>query len=101
MIIDCTVARPRPPSIAPLSLPPVKQIRAAIACVVVSTVVAPRPLAAQARDNSPHTAPFTVAEASIDELRRALEQKRTTSHELVQQYLVRIATYEDQLHAIV
>ena len=31
---------------------------------------------------------------------KALEQKRTTSHEIVQQYLARIATYDAQLHAV-
>src|SRR5690242_5102073 len=88
---------------APLRLLlPVQLLRAAIACVVVaSSVLAPRPLAAQQRAAAPRTGGFTVVEASIDDLRRALEQKRTTSHEIVQQYLVRIATYEDQLHAII
>jgi amidase len=42
-----------------------------------------------------------VAEASIDDLRRALEQRRTTSREIVQQYLTRIALYEDRLNAII
>jgi amidase len=32
-------------------------------------------------------------------MRAAMEQGRVTSHELVQQYLTRIATYEDKLHA--
>src|SRR5438477_12915713 len=43
--------------------------------------------------------PFTVVEATIPEMRAAMEQGRVTSHELVQQYLTRIATYEDKLHA--
>jgi len=42
---------------------------------------------------------FTVVEASIPQMRAALEQHHVTSRELVTQYLVRIATYEDQLHA--
>src|SRR5690349_18764795 len=45
--------------------------------------------------------PFTVVEATITEMRQALEQKRVTSHELVLQSLVRIATYEDKLHAAI
>ncbi len=45
--------------------------------------------------------PFTVVEATIPEMRAALEQKRVTSRELVTQYLIRIATYEDLLHAAV
>jgi amidase len=42
---------------------------------------------------------FQLVEASIAEMRTALEQHRITSVELVTQYLVRIATYEDLLHA--
>ena len=45
--------------------------------------------------------PFTVVEATIADMRTAMEQKRVTSHELVQQYLIRIATYEDKLHAAI
>jgi amidase len=44
---------------------------------------------------------FTVVEASIPEMRAAMEQGRVTSHELVTQYLVRIAFYEDKLHAAI
>jgi amidase len=44
---------------------------------------------------------FTVVEASIAELRAAMEQGRTTSHEIVQQYLTRIALYEDRLNAVI
>src|SRR3954467_2291574 len=45
--------------------------------------------------------PFTVVEATIPEMRTAMEQGRVTSKELVQQYLMRIATYEDRLHAAI
>jgi amidase len=45
--------------------------------------------------------PFTVVEATIPEMRAALEQGRVTSKEIVRQYLVRIATYEDTLHAAI
>jgi amidase len=44
---------------------------------------------------------FTVVEATIPEMRAALEQGRTTSHEIVRQYLTRIGTYEDKLHAAI
>jgi amidase len=40
-------------------------------------------------------------EASILEMRAALEQRRTTSREIVEQSLMRIALYEDRLNAIV
>jgi amidase len=44
---------------------------------------------------------FSVVEASIPEMQAALRDGRVTSRELVLQYLVRIATYEDQLNAII
>jgi amidase len=47
-----------------------------------------------------HT-PFTVVEATIPEMRAALEQKRVTSRQLVEQYLMRIGMYEDKLHAAI
>src|ERR1051326_2085148 len=47
------------------------------------------------------TAKFSVFEASIPEMQAALKSGRTTSHEIVQQYLTRIATYEDLLHAAI
>src|SRR5437016_9531523 len=45
--------------------------------------------------------PFTVVEASIAEMRTSLEQKRVTSRELVNQYLIRIAIYDHRLHAAI
>jgi amidase len=45
--------------------------------------------------------PFTVVEATIPEMRAAMEQGRVTSQELVRQSLVRIALYEDRLNAVV
>jgi amidase len=44
---------------------------------------------------------FTVVETSMTDLLRALQQRRVTSHDLVQQYLTRIALYEDRLNAII
>jgi hypothetical protein len=45
--------------------------------------------------------PFSVVEASIPDMQKALREKRVTSRELVLQYLVRIATYEDRLNAVI
>src|ERR687888_2017290 len=45
--------------------------------------------------------PFTVVEATIADMRAALEQKRVTSRQIVRQYLMRIGTYEDRLHAAI
>jgi amidase len=44
---------------------------------------------------------FNVVEATIPEMRAALEQGRITSRELVRQYLSRIGLYEDKLHCII
>jgi amidase len=49
----------------------------------------------------PKPPPFNVVEASISDMQAALKEGRVTSHELVQQYLLRIATYEDKLHAAI
>jgi len=62
-------------------------------CCLIALASATR-LSAQARS-------FTVVEATIPDMRRALEQKRTTSHEIVRQSLERIALYEDKLHAVI
>jgi amidase len=45
--------------------------------------------------------PFNVVEATIPEMQQALKDGRVTSRDLVLQYLVRIATYEDKLNAII
>jgi len=42
---------------------------------------------------------FTVIEIGIPEIQAALKSGKLTSHELVVQYLTRIAMYEDKLHA--
>jgi len=44
---------------------------------------------------------FSIVEASIDEMRLAMEQGRTTSRDIVTQSLLRIATYEDRLNAAI
>src|SRR3954449_8318368 len=44
--------------------------------------------------------PFSVVEATIPEMQAALREGRVTSRELVTQYLLRVAMYEDKLHAV-
>jgi amidase len=61
----------------------------------------PLTLSAQRRGAQPPAAPFSVVEASIADLQAALEQKRTTTREIVLQYLTRIAKYEDKINAII
>ena len=45
-------------------------------------------------------APFSVVEASIQDMQRALRDRRVTSRQLVEQYLIRIALYEEKLNAV-
>jgi amidase len=45
--------------------------------------------------------PFSVVEASIADLRTALDRRRITSREIVLQYFARIARDEDHLNAII
>lgn len=61
----------------------------AIACAAPTT---PPPAA---------TAPFTLVEATILQMREAMEQKRLTSHDLVEMYLARIGMYQQTLRAAV
>jgi amidase len=60
----------------------------------------PLTVAAQS-GKSVHQKPFQVVEATIPEIRAALEQGRITSRELVTLYLARIGLYEDKLHCII
>jgi amidase len=43
---------------------------------------------------------FTVVEASIPEMQKAMAEGRVTSRALVVEYLTRIARYQDKLHAV-
>jgi amidase len=55
----------------------------------------------QERGSPPGRRPFTVVEATIPEMRKAMEEGHVTSRELVLQSLARIAFYEDKLHAAI
>jgi amidase len=72
-----------------------KRLLAGLAVLQVGVVVG-----AQA-PRRPAGPPFSVVEASIGDMRTALELGRTTSREIVQQYLTRIALYEDRLNATI
>ena len=70
-----------------------------LVCAAVLTAAAAAAGAQAARSRA--TQPFAVVEASIDDMRRALGERRTTSRDIVQQYLTRIALYEDRLNAAI
>ena len=49
----------------------------------------------------PATPAFNVVEASIPDMQKAMEDGRVTSEEIVRQYLIRIATYENTINAAI
>jgi amidase len=55
--------------------------------------------AQRSADLRPATPAFSVVEASMADMRAAMEQGRASSRDIVQQSLTRIATYEDRLNA--
>ena len=71
-----------------------RKLLAALALAAAGLAAAQAPRAADRKH-------FSVVEASIADMRAALEQRRTSSHDIVQQYLARIAMYEDRLHAAI
>ena len=78
--------------------------RPAVVLVPVSLLAAVIPVAGQARPRGEPAGgrrPFTVVEATIPELQTAMAQRRVTSRAIVEQYLTRIAIYEDRLNAII
>src|SRR6476659_5424935 len=44
---------------------------------------------------------FTVVEATIPEMQKAMKDGKVTSRQLVEQYLIRIALYNSQLNAVI
>lgn len=52
-------------------------------------------------DRAADAPPFSVVEASIADMQRAMQQGRVTSRALVQQYLNRIAVHEEALNATI
>ena len=67
-----------------------------------ATIVAQSPRGRGAKPPAPASAaPFSVVEATIPEMRAAMEQGRVTSREIVVQSLLRIALYEERLNAVI
>lgn len=78
---------------------PLSRPRLALAPALAILALASTAQAQRARaTNAP---PFSVVEASISQMRDALASGRTTSREIVMQYLARIGMYEDRLHAVI
>ncbi len=80
--------------------------RSSICLTALAAACAVALLSAQSKPKTPAVppdppAPFTIVEATIPEMRAAMEQGRVTSKELVRQSLERIATYEKLLNATI
>jgi amidase len=73
----------------------------AVPVAATLTVNAQTQRSARPAPPSPSPKPFSVVEASITDMRTAMEHGRVTSRDLVQQYLIRIALYEDRLNAVI
>lgn len=78
--------------IAPLLLTPV------LLAVATSLEAQETPTRTRARVGA---TPFSVVEASIADMQAALAARRITSRQLVEQHLVRIATYDQRLRATI
>jgi amidase len=74
-----------------------RTLAVAIAVLLLGSVLP----AQQPARGSAKAARFDVFEASIADMQAAMKSGRTTSHEIVQQYLTRVAKYEDLLHAAI
>ncbi len=74
---------------------------AATAALATLSLAAQAPPARGATVSSAAQLPFSVVEATIPQMRAAMEQGRVTSRELVTQSLMRIATYEENLNAVI
>jgi amidase len=66
--------------------------------ILLALIIAIAALAIRAQNGRKQ---FTVVEATIADMRAALDQKRITSRQIVEQYLMRIGMYEDRLHAAI
>ena len=66
--------------------------------IVLTLVVSAVHMAAQSVGKPPA---FTVVEATIPEMQRAMRERRLTSRELVAQYLTRIALYDKRINAAI
>lgn len=73
---------------------------AAIALLSTLSLAAQTPRSSGSSAQAAAPPRFSVVEATIPQMRAAMEQGRATSRELVLQSLVRIATYEETLNAV-
>jgi amidase len=70
-------------------------------CIVFAVLAVSLGCSSSSSGPADPTPPFNVVEASITDMRRALEEGRTNSRAIVEQYLTRIALYEDRFNATI
>jgi amidase len=68
--------------------------------IALSSSLTAASCARSARSAGTPRVPFNVVEKTIPEMRKAMEDGRVTSRELVVQYLTRIALYEERLNGV-
>jgi amidase len=72
------------------------------ACMGIGIAMTTLAVAAQpALPAAPARQPFAVVEASIADMRRGMDEGRTTSREIVAQHLLRIALHEERVNAAI
>jgi amidase len=78
-------------------------MKRSIPALALAAACASAVLSAQTRKPAapPAPPPFTIVEATIPEMRAAMEQGRVTSKDLVRESLLRIAVYEKRLNAVI
>jgi len=69
--------------------------------LLVIWAAAPRGQVLRPRSGQAPTTAFRLVEATIPEMQAAMTAGRLTARELVSQYLIRLATYEDRLNAAI
>ena len=70
-----------------------RRLPLSLALILIATACTPQQATVPA-------AAFSVVETPIADMRSAMEQGRLSSRALVEQYLMRIAMYEDRINAI-
>jgi len=78
----------------------VQAVAAALGVPVLFSILASAQTAPPAARRVSQKHGFSVVEASIGDMQKAMASGRVTSRELVRQYLARIGTYEPVLHAV-
>jgi amidase len=76
------------------------KLRLTILCAILLAVAAVSGSGGQGRpDRASAATPLRIVEATIPDLQAAMTKGRLTSREIVSRYLIRIALYENRLHA--